>query len=75
MKFESEKVIFKPKRCNMLPIEYRLLDLKSFHKKLRLRFAFLQMSLPKFPPKVFVEFGNVKELLLVYRKIIFCKFF
>ena len=35
MKFESEKVIFKPKRCNMLPIEHRLLGLKSFHKKIK----------------------------------------
>ena len=35
MKFESEKVIFKPKRCNMPPIEHRLLGLKSFHKKIK----------------------------------------
>jgi len=35
MKFESEKVIFKPKRCNTLPIEHRLLGLKSFHKKIK----------------------------------------
>ena len=35
MKFESEKVIFKPKKCNTLPIEHRLLGLKSFHKKIK----------------------------------------
>ena len=64
MKFESEKLIFKPKIYNTLPIEHRLLGLKSFHKKIKTEVCIVSIKYhyQNFHRKVIVEFGNVKEL-------------